>query len=118
MAQPYLTGLRRIVERHAGAARETHDIVCRHFFSGAAAYGDGAIFMTLTPVGLALKLAEKACAELLAAGGSELRYFPKAPTKKGYVVLPPELADETPVLDRWILASLRHCRSGNGPAVA
>ena len=34
----------------------TVTIECKHFFSGAAAYADGRIFMTPTTVGLALKL--------------------------------------------------------------
>ena len=65
---------------------------CRHFFSGAAAYADGRMFMSLTPVGLALKLPEATRATLLADGAKPLKYFPKAPIKKDYVILPEPLA--------------------------
>ncbi len=62
---------------------------CRHFFSGAALYADGRICITLTPVGLAMKLPEASGAKLLKSGKAEpLRYFPKSPVKKGYVLFP------------------------------
>ena len=38
--------------------------------------------MTLTPVGLALKLPERDRTDLLTTGASPLKYFPKAPIKK------------------------------------
>ena len=63
-------------------------IEIKHFFSGAAAYAQGRICITLTPVGLAMKLPKNSQARLLKAGGKVLRYFPKAPIKKDYVVLP------------------------------
>ena len=72
--------------------------------------------MTLTPVGLALKLSEGDRANLLAAGGTELRYFPNAPAKKDYVVLPPDLVEETGALEHWIGRSTRHSCSGRGQA--
>ena len=58
MAKIYLEKLRGLIERLPLNRRERDDVTCKHFFSGAAAYVDGRIFMTLTPKGLALKLPE------------------------------------------------------------
>ncbi len=82
------------------------DIACKHFFSGAAAYANGHIFMTLTPAGLALKLPARARARLLASGGAPLRYFPDGPIKKDYVVVPEPLAKDVSALTPWIEESI------------
>jgi hypothetical protein len=61
-------------------------VVCKQFFSGAAAYVDGRIFATLTPVGLAIKLGDASSKTLLDQGAIPPRYFPTAPIKRGYVL--------------------------------
>lgn len=66
----------------------------RPFFSGAAAYVEGHIFMSLTPVGLAFKLPAESRRRLLDEGAVPLRYFPKAPVKKSYVLLTKEQAED------------------------
>ncbi|MCH8289236.1 MAG: TfoX/Sxy family protein [Candidatus Marinimicrobia bacterium] len=67
----------------------------KHFFSGAALFANGKICMTLTPVGLALKLPEQLRESLIKEeGAKKLRYFPKAPIKKDYVVLPKNLMND------------------------
>lgn len=81
-------------------------VVCKRFFSGAAAYADGHIFMTLTPVGLALKLPAAERAALLDNGGAPLRYFPKAPIKKQYVVVPEAIAEDLVALAPLVGASM------------
>lgn len=86
-------------------------IACKHFFSGAAAYANGRIFMTLTPAGLALKLPERARARLLASGGAPLRYFPDGPIKKDYVVVPEPLANDASALTPWIAESIGFARN-------
>ena len=58
MAEPYLRELQSIVERVYMRRDQADAVSCKHFFSGAAAYVDGHMFMTLTTVGLALKLPE------------------------------------------------------------
>ncbi len=84
MAQPYLEQLQQLADDIDLASP---DIVCKHFFSGAAAYTNGHIFASLTPKGLALKLPEPRCKELLAGDFAEpLRYFDKSPVKRGYVL--------------------------------
>ena len=82
----------------------------KHFFGGAAAYADGRIFATLSPVGLALKLPEDRRTELLGLGAKPLRYFPKAPIKKDYVVLPEKMSKDARSLAPLLAESLRYCR--------
>ncbi len=86
-------------------------IECKHFFGGAAAYADGRIFMTLTTVGLALKLPEASRLTLLDAGAMPLQYFPNAPIKKDYVVLPDDLANDANALAPWIAESVAFSRT-------
>jgi len=87
MAEPYRTELTALLDALDLDAAPRAAIDVRHFFSGAAAYLDGQIFASLSPVGLALKLPKATRERPLATGGQPLRYFPKAPVKKGYVVL-------------------------------
>ena len=77
---------------------------CRHFFSGAAAYRDGSIAATLTPVGLAFKVPAEVHDTLLSGGHAvPLRYFPKAPVKRNYVLFPSEFALDASAAVRLIL---------------
>ena len=105
MAKPYLDDLEQLLDRVAPAFGAGDVVACRHFFSGAAAYVNGGIFMSLTPVGLALKLPEARREELMAPGGKALRYFPKAPIKTAYVVLPGEIMDQPATLAGLIVES-------------
>jgi TfoX/Sxy family transcriptional regulator of competence genes len=109
MVAIHLAALRSLLERAAPARGRTRDIEiqCKHFFSGAAAYASGRIFMTLTSVGLALKLPAKAQALLVAQGGKPLRYFPTGPIKKDYVVVPGRIAANPSLLAPWIAKSIR-----------
>lgn len=108
MAEPWLSELRSILTRAAPNLDHGVAIECRHFFSGAAAYADGNVFMSLTPAGLALKLPAEARTLLMAAGAKPLRYFPKAPVKKDYVVLSEKLARDDDALTPWIEESIRY----------
>jgi TfoX/Sxy family transcriptional regulator of competence genes len=87
------------------------DIQCKHFFSGAAAYVDGHIFISLTKVGLGLKLNPADCAVLLEQGGEPLQYFPDAPVKKDYVLIPETRRDDPEALAPWIQASVDFCKT-------
>lgn len=107
MAEPYLTALKSIVERGCVVHEEVGDVACKHFFSGAAAYANGRIFMTLTSIGLALKLPEDDRTALLARGATPLKYFANSPVKKDYVVLPSEIVDDTAILKGWISSSIK-----------
>lgn len=96
----------------AASAREVGagEILCKHFFSGAAAYVDGQIFMTLTPAGLALKLPENDRNALFEQSAEPLKYFPNAPVKKSYVLLPIQFIDDLAVLNSWISRSIEFVR--------
>ena len=84
MAQPYLEQLEQLVAAHLPSPGV---VVCKHFFSGAAFYVDGQICGSLSPKGLAFKLAQSRSHELIEQGTAEpLRYFDKSPVKKGYVL--------------------------------
>ncbi|GMQ86488.1 MAG: hypothetical protein BMS9Abin07_2067 [Acidimicrobiia bacterium] len=89
MAEPYLTDLQELADQWFDADAAVGVIECRHFFSGAAAYRDGAIVASLTPVGLAFKVPAEIHDDLLRRGlASPLRYFPGAPIKRNYVLFP------------------------------
>jgi hypothetical protein len=51
MAEAQLRTLRSLLGRQAANLDRKDTIECEHFFSGAAAYANGRIFMTLTTVG-------------------------------------------------------------------
>lgn len=108
MAEPWLRELRSLLERTSPNLDPGTAIECRHFFSGAAAYAGGRIFMSLTPAGLALKLPAEARQQLMEAGARPLRYFPKGPIKTEYVVLPEKVARDDNALAPWIEESIRY----------
>ena len=82
---------------------------CRHFFSGAALYRDGSIVASLTPVGLAFKVPTEVRDSLLESGRAiPLRYFPKSPIKRDYVLFPDPAIDRSDAV-RLMLGS--HPRS-------
>src|SRR5262249_34801877 len=76
MVAAYVTALRSLLATATSGLDRGITIECRHFFSGAAAYANGRIFMTLTSVGVALKLPQESQAELTRRGAKPLRYFP------------------------------------------
>ena len=106
MAEIYLKELQNLLAQTASGVEGPVKIEARHFFGGAAAYADGRIFISLTPAGLALKLPEDDRAALLEQGATPLRYFPKAPIKKAYVVVPQTIADDRPALTGWVEKSI------------
>ena len=108
MVEAFLAELKSVVGRLPLGDETVNGIEYKHFFSGAAAYARGKIFMTLTPVGLALKLPDHDCQALLAAGATPLQYFPKAPIKKNYVVLPKDLVADAKTMARWVRASMAY----------
>ena len=106
MAEPYLTELEDLLGRLDVECDA--EIVCRHFFSGAAANVDGAIFLLLSPAGIALKLPADQCEDLFREGATRLRYFPDAPVKKNYAVLPPRVAADNATLLPLIKRAAKH----------
>ncbi len=89
MAEPYLTDLQQLADQWFRADAAVGVPECRHFFAGAAAYRDGAIVASLTPVGLAFKVPAEVHDDLLSRGSAtSLRYFQSAPIKRNYVLFP------------------------------
>ena len=111
MVEVHRQRLSDLIERTLPPGRSAASIECKHFFSGAAAYADGVIFMTLTSVGLALKLPESRRSELLEEGAVPLRYFRDGPVKKDYVVLPEAMAGDEAALRPLIAESMDFCSS-------
>lgn len=87
------------------------------FFGGAALYSKGRICMSLTTVGLAIKLPEESRNILIKQHGVKpLRYFPKGPVKKDYVVLPKAVLNDIKALRNWVKASIEYVVSLPLPA--
>jgi len=114
MAKAYLERLETLMRPLIAGLPDDIAVEIKHFFSGAAAYANGHICVTLTPVGLALKLPEAARGRLRSMGGQALRYFPKGPVKKDYVVVPPSLHDDGDARAEWIGQALAHA-AGQAP---
>jgi hypothetical protein len=108
MAQPYLENLQSIV-RVLDAANV--ELVCKHFFSGAALYADGSICASLSPRGLAFKLARSRCDELVVNKSAQpLQYIDGGPIKKDYVVFPNYAALSDGILAAYFNECIDHCR--------
>ncbi len=86
MAHPYFSQLQKLMSE---VGLGGPDFVCKHFFSGAAVYARAKMVATLSPQGLAFKLSEPRCEEVLAEGHAiPLCYFKKSPVKRNYVLFP------------------------------
>ena len=108
MAQPYLDQLTKRLREWKVAKPRGVALECRHFFSGAALYANGSIVASLTPVGLALKLPEAACAELFCSRKAKrLQYFARGPVKKDYAVLSQRLVSNRTEVRALLRASIR-----------
>jgi TfoX/Sxy family transcriptional regulator of competence genes len=115
MAKKYLQQLSALIRPATSGRFKGVKLECKHFFSGAAVYADGRICMTLTPVGFAIKLPEAARNILMNEKGAEpLRYFPKGPIKKEYIILPKAMLRDAKTLRRWVNASIEYVLSPPG----
>ena len=109
MVKEYLERLSKLIEQVAPSQSSYVKLEVKHFFSGAAIYVNEKIFMTLTPVGLAIKLPEKNREKLLKERKAKnLRYFPKAPIKKDYVILQKAMSNDLKSLRYYIKMSIEH----------
>ena len=109
MAKGYLEKLTELLNRATAGKFKNVDLECKHFFSGAAVYANGSICITLTPVGFAVKLpAESRNALMRDNGAEQLRYSPKGPIKKDYVVLPEALLKDMRSLRHWVEVSIEY----------
>ena len=121
MAREYVDQLSALMASATSGRFAGVHLECKHFFSGAAVYADGRICLSWTPVGFALKLPEQSRSTLMKERGAKpLRYFPRGPLKKDYVVLPAAMVKDRRVLRRWVKVSIEYvlslpapCRSGH-----
>lgn len=110
MVASYLEALQSLLGRVGPNAEPSAAITCKHFFAGAAAYADGRIFMTWTPIGLALKLPQASRDAWLEKGATALRYFPNGPIKKQYIVVPGTLHQDEALLAPLVRESIGFAR--------
>ena len=109
MAKEYLEKLTEILKRATARRFASVKFECKHFFSGAAVYADGRICILLTPAGFAIKLPEEQRKILLRKRGTKcLRYFPKAPIKKDYVLLPVSMINDTKELRKLVKLTIEY----------
>jgi TfoX/Sxy family transcriptional regulator of competence genes len=108
MAKPYLEELEALLRPVTGKLPPEIEVEVRHFFSGAAAYANGRICITLTAVGLALKLPLDSRSKLIKAGARPLRYFANGPVKKDYAVVPATFRQDRRKLALWTRRSIDH----------
>ena len=109
MARAYIEKLSYVLERANINEAEDVKLEVKHFFGGAAIYANGKICVTLTKVGLALKLPEGTREELMESEGARpLQYFPQGPIKKQYVLLPGRLINNNDALHKWLTESIKY----------
>ncbi len=112
MAKEYLERLTALMRQASAGNSRKVSLEYKHFFSGAAVYANGKICMSLTPAGFAIKLPEKSRRALLKqASAKPLRYFPKGPIKKEYVVLPRTILSDVRAFRRLVRASVEYVTS-------
>ena len=109
MAKEYLEKLSAFIEEATFDCSENVNLECKHFFSGAALYAEERICMSLTPVGLAIKLPAETKDKLLKNKKAiTLRYFSKGPIKKGYVLFPDGIAKGDKALHKYVKESIEY----------
>ncbi len=108
MAKEYVEKLRSLLEVTIRNLPPGVAVEIKHFFSGAAAYANGRICISLTTAGLAMKLPQDGCARLIEDGARPLQYFPNAPVKRQYVVVPEGLPEDEDRLRFWARTSINY----------
>ena len=109
MAKEYLDKLSTFIEKATSNGFNCMHLECKHFFSGAALYAEGRICISLTPVGLALKLPEETKIGLLKNKKAlPLRYFPKGPIKIDYVLFPDGIEKGGKALHKYVKESIAY----------
>ncbi|MBI5149984.1 MAG: TfoX/Sxy family protein [Candidatus Omnitrophica bacterium] len=112
MAKEYLEQLSSYMKEAISGRSKNVKLECKHFFSGAAVYANGKICMSWTPAGFAIKLPEELRIILLKQKGTKpLRYFPKGPIKKDYVILSKTILNDVKILRHWIKLCIEHVAS-------
>lgn len=101
------------LQKHVEAAAPADvDLRFKAMFGGISGYADGRIFLSLSDVGLALKLGEADRAALLKVKGAKpLQYEPSMPPSKTYVVVPDTMLSDRKALNGWISRSCAFVKS-------
>ena len=103
MAQEYFDKIIELISPIIEGKHSSVNFVFKHFFSGAALYANDKICMTLSPAGFAVKLPGEQRESLIKDQGAiKLRYFPKAPIKKDYVILPDNITNDQAALSKIV----------------
>ena len=109
MAKEYLEKLSAFIEEATVDYSENITLECKHFFSGAALYVEQRICITLTPVGLAIKLPEETREMLLKNKMTvPLRYFSGSPIKKDYVLFPGDVGQLGKIVNKYVKESIEY----------
>ena len=109
MAKEYLDKLSAFIDKATSDRFDGVNLECKHFFSGAALYADEKICISLTPVGLALKLPEETKNRLLKSKiAVPLKYFPRGPIKKDYVLFPNGIENGRKTLHKYVKESIEY----------
>ena len=96
----------QLQKRVEAAAPPEIELRFKPMFGGIGVYADGRMFMTLSDVGLALKIGGAEHETLLKLRGAKpLQYAPDAPPSKSYVVVPESMLADRNLLRRWIETS-------------
>jgi TfoX/Sxy family transcriptional regulator of competence genes len=83
------------------------DLRFRPMFGGIGGYAGGRMFLSLSDIGLALKLDDAGRMALLKLKGAKpLRYEPSMPPSKSYVVVPDAMLGDIRALRAWISRSI------------
>ena len=89
-----------------------HHVTFRPMFGGITGYARGRNFVSLSNVGLALKLDAPDRERLLAvAGAKPLQYEPQGPVSKSSVVVPKDMLNDDAQLRNWALKSIVYCEA-------
>lgn len=111
MAKIYLDRIKDLLSPLIDGKVKSVEFEFKHFFSGAALYVNGNISMTLTPVGFALKLPEQIRESLIKDKSAKtLRYFPKAPIKKDYVILSEKVMADKATLEELVEVCINYVK--------
>lgn len=109
MAKEYLKRLTALLREATSGRFKNIELEYKHFFSGAALYVNGNLCISLTPVGLAIKLPEESRTGLLKQKGTKpLRYFPEGPIKNDYIILSKTIVNDAKVLRHWVKVGIEH----------
>lgn len=116
MAKAYLDKLSAFIKVATSDYSDNINLECKHFFSGTALYVNQQICITLTPVGLAIKLPQETKEKLLPNKTAlPLRYFPKGPIKQDYVLFPDGLEKRGNTTGKYVKQSIEYILTAAKP---